>query len=110
MNVLRQNMANQHRGIGRFGGTDYSRHVQNIDNNIEQLAMQDTRANIDQMMKLYGLSEQYAQANLRNNLELMKLLGTAGGNALRYGGSGEQGDTDQQQPGTMMPEQPDAGQ
>ena len=109
VNALRQNMANQHRAVGRAGGTDYSRHVQNIDNSIEQLAMQDMRGNIDQMMKLYGMNEQYAAQNLRNNLELMKLLGTAGGFSLRYGGNPDKpGETGQ--PGTFAPEQEsDAG-
>jgi hypothetical protein len=38
MNAMRQRMFNQHRGVGRFGGTDYSRHVQNI--NDEMMALQ----------------------------------------------------------------------
>jgi hypothetical protein len=85
MNALRQSMANAHRGVGRFGGTDFSRHVQNIDDEILALSEQKVQDNIKNALAYNDQLQRYGQQNLAQNQLLAKLLGGGYGNLLRYG-------------------------
>jgi hypothetical protein len=100
MNALNQNMANAHRAIGRAGGSDYSRHVQNIDDEMMALQEQKIQDNVKNALAYNDQLMRYGQENLANNLALFKILGEAGGNLFRYGGVDEQ---QQQSPGTFSP-------
>lgn len=97
MNALRQRMANQHRAIGPAGGTDYSRHVQNIDDEMMALQEQKVQDNIKNALAYNQQLMQYGQQNLANNMRLMEALGRGSGNIFRYGGA-------DQSPGTFSPE------
>lgn len=97
MNALRQRMANQHRAIGPAGGTDYSRHVQNIDDEMMALQEQKVQDNIKNALAYNQQLMQYGQQNLANNMKLFEALKEAGSNMMRYGGAN-------QSPGTFSPD------
>ena len=90
MNALRQRMANQHRAIGPAGGRDYSRHVQNIDDEIMALQEAKVQDNVKNALAYNQQLMQYGQQNLANNMKLFEALGGGQGRLLRYGGSGEE--------------------
>lgn len=96
MNMLRQNMANAHRGIGRAGGRDYSRHVQNIDDEILALQEQKVQDNIKNALAYNQQLAQYGQQNVANFQKLAEALGGGEGRLLRYG-------QDDKSPGTFSP-------
>jgi hypothetical protein len=86
MNALRQNMANAHRGIGRFGGQDYSRHVQNIDDEMMALQSKAMESNIQNMFKANEQALAWARFNQQQDqdywerlLRLYSAIGTFGG-------------------------------
>lgn len=97
MNALRQRMANQHRAIGPAGGTDFSRHVQNIDDEMMALQEQKVQDNIKNALAYNQQLQQFGQQNLANNMKLFEALKEAGSNMMRYGGAN-------QSPGTFSPD------
>ena len=89
MNTLRQNMANQHRAIGPAGGSDFSRHVGNIDDEILANQEQMVQDNVKNALAYNQQLMSYGQQNLAQNQKLAQLLGLLGGNLFRYGGAGQ---------------------
>jgi hypothetical protein len=91
MNALRQNMANAHRGVGRFGGTDFSRHVQNIDDEILALSEQKVQDNVKNALAYNDQLQKYAQQNVAKNNALIDAMTGAFGRNFKYGGAGSPG-------------------
>lgn len=86
MNALRQNMANAHRAIGPAGGTDYSRHVQNVDDEMLALQEQKVQSNIQNALAMDREALAWAQFNRSQDLDFwnqlyktMASIGTFGG-------------------------------
>lgn len=107
MNMLRQNMANQHRGVGRFGGRDFSRHVQNIDNEMMALGQQMIDSNIKNSLAQFQALQQAAQQNFAQSgtlgnefQDIMRLL---------FAGGGAQGGSQGGSPGTFAQPQVNTG-
>jgi hypothetical protein len=97
MNALRQSMANAHRGVGRFGGRDFSRHVQNIDDEMMALQEQKVQDNIKTALAYNDQLMRYGQQNLANNQALGNKFAEALANMFRYGGTAGAGGS----PGTF---------
>ena len=87
MNALRQNMANAHRGVGRFGGRDFSRHVQNIDDEIMALQEQKVQDNIKNALAYNQQLMQYASQNSARNAGMSKAFEQVLGDIFKYGGA-----------------------
>jgi hypothetical protein len=102
INALNQRMANQHRGVGRFGGTDYSRHIQNIDDEMMALQNQAMQLNIQNAFRASQEALAWARFNQSQDQDYWERLlrfWTAMG---LFGGAGQQA----QQGGTASSAQP----
>jgi hypothetical protein len=74
MNALRQQMANRHRSIGAAGGTDYSRHVQNINDEMMALQNQAMQQNINNAFKASADALNWARFNREQDEDYWKHL------------------------------------
>ena len=90
MNALRQNMANAHRAIGPAGGTDYSRHVQNVDDEIMALQEQKINDNIKNALAYDQMLMNYAQQNSARNSALGDWIAQALKREALYGKDNDQ--------------------
>jgi len=90
IDALNQRMANQHRGVGRFGGTDYSRHVQNINDEMLELQEKAMQQNIENQFKASQDALNWARFNQSQDQDYRKMLLDLYGAVGTFGGAQQQ--------------------
>lgn len=74
MNAMRQSMANAHRGIGAAGGRDFSRHVENINDEMMALQEQKIQNNINNAFRASQDALAWARFNQSQDQDFWNLL------------------------------------
>jgi hypothetical protein len=98
INALNQKMANAHRGIGRFGGTDYARHVQNIDDEMQEIQDKAVQQNIQNALAMDREALSWAQFNRSQDLDYWKMLSEMMTEAAKYKAAGTASGAPETQP------------